>query len=204
MASRSFAIKPNPALAPIQEAAIVLIAAGNSINDVAKQCRIHRNIIGYWRRTNPAFSHALADAQYDRTLYFRDEAEEHATLAIAVIADLLSNPKIPPAVRLRAALAMLKHATTAPGAPPPSPAEPVVQPAKTESMHNSAQCPTPSSGPGAPPATAAAPIVQTGNSENMHNPAQKPSPHHTPSSSPRKSAESSPAGQPYRHASVTS
>lgn len=117
MSATAFAPFPAPVLTPVQEHVIGFIAAGISITKTAAEFKIHRNTIGHWRRTNPAFAQALADAQYERTLYWRDEAEDHAALAIFTIGELLSSSSTPPSIRLRAALAMLRHATTVPTSP---------------------------------------------------------------------------------------
>jgi hypothetical protein len=136
---------PNPALTPVQEQVIAFLAAGSSIRKITRTAQIHRNTIGNWRRSNPAFARALANAQYERILAWRDEAEEHAELAIQTIGEMLQDRKTPPSIRLRAALAMLKHATTLPPAPP-EPPTPVVQSEESPEVHNSAQstdCPQP-------------------------------------------------------------
>lgn len=148
---------PTPALTPIQEQVISMIAAGVSMRQVAEAADIHRNTIGNWRRGNPLFAEALATAQYDRVLYWRDAAEEHAALALYTIQDLLQDPKTPAGVRLRAALAILKDATTLPQV---EPAMPVIVAEATEAQAAATQ-------PEAPP-----PVPQQ-QPQNVHNSAQR-------------------------------
>jgi hypothetical protein len=154
-----------PALTPAQEQVISLLATGTTLSAAAETAGVHRNTIANWRHTTPAFAHALAAAQYDRILHWRDLAEEHASLAIATIRDLMADPNTPASIRLKAALALLKECTTLPPAVPandnfrrhvanlaasaafvpegmPDP-EPLYTPAESEIVHNSAQSPEP-------------------------------------------------------------
>jgi hypothetical protein len=154
-----------------------MLAAGFSTHKITQEAQIHRNTIGNWRRTNPAFAQALADAQYDRVLFWRDSAEEHAPLAIFTICEILNNPKAPAAVRLRAALAMLQHATTL---PPPAPAEQPVAPAEDPANTTAAQAEETAANrtspiPDAPVPTKPTPlVVHPGKLHNLHNVAQMP------------------------------
>jgi hypothetical protein len=156
MATTAFTLPvPAPALTPVQEQVITLLSAGLAPRKIAEAVKIHRTTIGHWRRSNPAFAEALAAAQYDRILHWHSEAEEHADLAIYTIGRIIQDHHAPASVRLRAALAMLQHATTL---PPPCPAA-IVQP---ENLHNLAQMPTP--------------VLQPEPPQEMHNSAQPPTP----------------------------
>ncbi len=145
-------------LTPAQQIVIDLLSSGATIAAAAIAAGVHRNTIANWRRTVPAFTRNLASAQYDRCLHFRDRMQEHAGLALAALAEILADPKTSPSVRLKAALAVLKEATTL---PPPEPAltdiackrkiaeifDPALLPqpcavcAQPQKMHNSAQRP---------------------------------------------------------------
>ncbi|MDQ6676750.1 MAG: hypothetical protein M3Z09_05590 [Acidobacteriota bacterium] len=109
---------PLTSLSPAQEQVISLLSHGKSISAAAESAGIHRNTIGIWRRTDSTFERALATAQHDRRLLWRDLAEEHIELAISTIHDLLANPQTPPSIRLKAALALLSRADTPPPADP--------------------------------------------------------------------------------------
>ena len=160
------------ALTPAQDQVISLLANGSTISAAAEAAGVHRNSIAHWRRTLPTFAAALADAHYDRILHWRGLAEEHAALAIDTIRDLLTDPKTPAGIRLRAALALLKECTTPPPTPPALAArvhhddetfrrhaahlvataavvpdsEPLCTPEEPEFVHNSAQSPEPLDG----------------------------------------------------------
>jgi len=97
-----------------QLAVICALSDGASVSAAAEQAGVHRNTINNWRRNSPYFQKALADAQYDRALLFRERAEALAELAFQAIHEILTNPKTPPSVRLRAALAIMQAAVTPP------------------------------------------------------------------------------------------
>ncbi|MDQ6678242.1 MAG: SEC-C metal-binding domain-containing protein [Acidobacteriota bacterium] len=105
-------------LSPAQEQVIALLSEGRTVSAAAEAAGIHRNTISLWHRTVPVFERALAAAHYDRTLLWRDLAESHIELAISTIRDLIADPKIPASVRLRASLALLSRAATAPPVEP--------------------------------------------------------------------------------------
>ena len=60
------------ALSPQQLQVIDALSDGVSSTDAAAQAGVHRNTIAHWRRNSLFFREALADAQYDRALGFRD------------------------------------------------------------------------------------------------------------------------------------
>ncbi len=141
-----------PLLTPAQEQVIALLSNGFSLTAAAAAAGVHRNTITNWRQSNAAFTRVLATAQYDRMLHFRDRMEESADSAILALRHLLDDAKTPAGVRLKAALAVLSECTSLPPAEPamreaaPAPqaiprhsAPLVVQPAKSQMMHNSAQ-----------------------------------------------------------------
>ena len=94
------------ALSPQQLQIINALSEGMNSTDAAAQAGVHRNTIANWRRNSLFFCEALADAQYDRALLFRDKTEDRLDRALetldAVLAD--PNPKASPSVRLKAAL----------------------------------------------------------------------------------------------------
>jgi len=119
-----------------QERVIAAISNGASVTEAAKQAGVHRNTVHYWRRSSPLFCAALAHAQYDRALLNRDRAAALAPMAFDAIREILHDPRTPPSVRLRAALAIVAVATTPPPEPPPSLCDP--RPA-LELVHKNAQ-----------------------------------------------------------------
>src|ERR1700683_5225373 len=97
-----------------QLAVICALSSGATIIAAAEQAGVHRNTINNWRRNSLPFQHAFAHAQYDRALYFREKIEDQIDLAIQTLHDLLADPKTPPSVRLKAALAVIQTASTPP------------------------------------------------------------------------------------------
>jgi hypothetical protein len=154
-----------------------LLAAGSTVLAAAGASCVHRNTIHNWRRTSPPFRNACETLAHERSLEWRDEMHSLAPLAIATLRNTLTSAESSPGLRLRAALAVLKHVTTAPPAPAPSAIEvpapieapaPIESPAATETappsgpvqenfVHNSAQ-------PG-PPAPYRRTVPKTGRNE---------------------------------------
>ena len=58
-----------------QLAVISALSTGATMTDAADQACVHRNTIANWRRNFLPFQYALAHAQYDRALLFREKAE---------------------------------------------------------------------------------------------------------------------------------
>jgi transposase-like protein len=97
-----------------QLAVICALSSGATSTDAAAQAGVHRNTIANWRRNLLPFQYALANAQYDRALFFREKMEDQADAAIQTIQQILTDPKAPASVRLRAALAVMATASTPP------------------------------------------------------------------------------------------
>jgi len=147
-----------------QLAVICALSNGASLTLAAEQAGLHRNTIYNWRRNSLPFQQALAHAQYDRAMYFREKIEAFADLAIAALREILADPKASPSVRLRAALAVLQLVST-----PPAPKKQVEldiekivvqknptavvteeQLGPSPLVHNSAQSPSPQPDPPKP------------------------------------------------------
>jgi transposase-like protein len=109
-------------LSPEQLQVIDALSSGANLTDAAAQAGVHRNTIAYWRRNFPRFHVALAHAQYDRALMFRERAETLADLAFETLRAILTDPKAPPSVRLKAAMFIIEKAATP---PPPKPEKPL-------------------------------------------------------------------------------
>jgi hypothetical protein len=129
-------------LSPQQLTVISALSTGASVTDTAAEAGVHRNTINNWRRNLTPFKHALADAQYDRALYFREKFEAQFDLAIQTLHNILVDPDASPSVRLKAALAVIQTAAT-----PPAPKQQVPFEVRSFSagtpVHNSAQSPAP-------------------------------------------------------------
>ncbi len=107
---------PDPRLSPKQHHVLALVASGHSLSHAAQAIGVHRNTICNWRRATPAFAREIEFAMREQALVWRDRAVDLAPRASQVLSEILDNPDTAPALKLRAALAILKLAST----PPPS------------------------------------------------------------------------------------
>jgi transposase-like protein len=126
-----------------QLAVISALSSGATLTAAAEEAGVHRNTINYWRRNLINFQNALAHAQYDRALYYRDRIEAEADLAIQSLHNLLADPKTPASVRLKAALTVIQTASTPP-LPKPHVVYAVESVSLTDLMTKSAQTAPPS------------------------------------------------------------
>jgi hypothetical protein len=99
-----------------QLAVICALSSGATMTSAAEQAGVHRNTILNWRRNLLPFQQGLADAQYDRALFFRERMEAEFDLAIECLHQILADPNTPASVRLKGALAIIQ--TAAKPAPP--------------------------------------------------------------------------------------
>ena len=98
-------MSPDSNLTSVHEQVLELIAAAAA--------GVHRNTVGNWMRS-PAFRRALAQAQYDKAISWREQAESLASAALDAIRAILADASAPAAARLKAAFSILNLA-----APPP-------------------------------------------------------------------------------------
>jgi hypothetical protein len=97
-----------------QLAVICALSSGATMTSAAEHAGVHRNTILNWRRNSLPFQHGLADAQYDRALYFRERMEAEFDLAIQCLHQVLTDPNASASVRLKAALTVIQTAATPP------------------------------------------------------------------------------------------
>jgi len=102
------------ALSPQQLQVICALSEGMNSTDAAAKAGVHRNTIANWRRNSLFFRESLADAQYDRTLLFREMTEDLADHAFETLHKLLTGSEASPSVRLKAALFIIEKATVPP------------------------------------------------------------------------------------------
>jgi len=150
-------------LSPVQEQVLTLIAGGATAMNAAKQAGVHRNTVGHWLR-KPDFKQSLDEARARKEIFFRDQAETLAAIAIAGLIKLSDDPQASPNVRLKACTILFEKAImfmpdsaaivipgssdtagAAPGEPPADQPEPVApaEPENVQPMHNCAQDPAP-------------------------------------------------------------
>jgi hypothetical protein len=138
---------PDPSLTEQQHRIIARLACGWSIHLAAKSEKLHRNTVGNWRRTNPAFARELEFAYREQRRYWQDEAIQLASSAMRAISECINDSKTSPSVRFRAAAFIINMATDSQQkatkgqmlaqpkeepAPAPETENSVVQTAKTE------------------------------------------------------------------------
>ena len=99
----------NKNLSPVQAQVIAALAQGRTATDAARDAGIHRTTIHHWFRTAPLFKTAFEEAQREYIETLRDGMRDLAARAVETLRNLLDDPKTPPAVRLRTALAVLQR-----------------------------------------------------------------------------------------------
>jgi transposase-like protein len=123
-----------------QEQVLAAIVGGATMKAAAEAASIHRNTISYWRQTSLPFREALSQAQYDKAIFVREEAESHVTDSFAAIHAILTNPDASDSARLNAAKYIIDKAST----PPPPKPEVIYHPQNLpEIVHSNAQSPAP-------------------------------------------------------------
>ncbi|HWR50121.1 MAG TPA: hypothetical protein VN428_03385 [Bryobacteraceae bacterium] len=85
------------------------LAQGMSVTSAARAAGVHRTAIHHWQRTSKEFCAAVEQARREFTESFADDLLDLAHSAVRTLQNLLSDPKTPPAVRLKAALAVLER-----------------------------------------------------------------------------------------------
>lgn len=99
-------------LTPIQQQLIQALSSGLTITAAAAAAGLHRTTVHHWCRTIPEFRNAVDCARQARIDSFRDQMNELAAPAIAVLNSVIRSESAPPALRVRIALAILKFVTT--------------------------------------------------------------------------------------------
>jgi SEC-C motif/Helix-turn-helix domain len=95
-------------LSPVQAQVIAALAQGRTVTAAAHDAGLHRNTIYNWLH-EPAFQTAAEQAQREYIATLSDGMRDLAALAVETLRSLLEDPKTPPAVRLRTALAILQR-----------------------------------------------------------------------------------------------
>src|SRR6266849_8994033 len=95
-------------LSPAQAQVIAALAQGRTVTAAAQEAGLHRNTIYNWYH-EPAFKTAVEEAQSEYVAILSDGMRDLAALALDTLRNLLEDPKTPPAVRLKTALAVLQR-----------------------------------------------------------------------------------------------
>jgi len=160
------------ALSPQQLIVIDALSDGVNSNDAAAQAGVHRNTIANWRRNSLFFREALADAQYDRALLFRDKTEARLDRALETLDGVLIDPKASASARLKAALFVIDKAMA-----PPQPRKQVPFDISGIAVSRQTVHPVPNEAPSPAPAPTPPPMSDTPqttreNPPSVHNNAQ--------------------------------
>jgi transposase-like protein len=95
------------ALTPVQVQVVASLAQGHTVTRAATAAGIHRTTIHNWVRDSTEFHTALEEARRQFTASVADQLNELSAVALRTLRALLESPDTPPAIRLRAALAVL-------------------------------------------------------------------------------------------------
>jgi hypothetical protein len=95
-------------LSPAQAQVIAALAQGRTVTAAAQTAGFHRNTIYNWLH-EPAFKTAVEEAQSEYVTTLSDGMRDLAALALETLRNLLEDPKTPPSVKLKAALAVLQR-----------------------------------------------------------------------------------------------
>lgn len=106
MSTPAFSLPPT--LSPAQGKAVAALAQGASLAEAARAAGIHRSTLYHWLESNSQFRTAVQESRAEFAHYLRAELRQLATLAVATLRQLLTNADTPPALRLRAANAVLQ------------------------------------------------------------------------------------------------
>jgi AcrR family transcriptional regulator len=118
-------------LSPAQAQVAAALARGETITAAAGEAGIHRTTIHHWFRNDPRFKAAVHSAQREYAQTVHDELRELTARALVILRRLLDDPTTPPALQLKAALAILKRNsgwTLPEAAEPAEPADPAFEP----------------------------------------------------------------------------
>jgi AcrR family transcriptional regulator len=96
-------------LSPAQAQVIAALAQGRTITGAARDAGLHRTTIHTWFRDQPLFKTAFEDAQREYVATLQDGMRDLAARAVETLRSLLDDPKAPPSIRLRTALAILQR-----------------------------------------------------------------------------------------------
>ena len=100
--------QPTTTLTELQRQVILTLAKGATVKDAADAAGLHRTTIYNWIKNSQEFDDAFGAAQALHLAELSDRMEELTTISISTLREILQDQKAPPAVRLRAALAVLK------------------------------------------------------------------------------------------------
>lgn len=132
-------------LSPVQVRVVIALASGISVTSAAETAGIHRSTIYTWLNTDPYFRVAVEQSRTEYDHRLQDELRSLGQIALKAIRELLESTATPAAVRLRAALAILRHPLSL-----PHPSDAILQSAEADTSFLRVCGPSPA--PQKPPA----------------------------------------------------
>jgi hypothetical protein len=95
-------------LTPVQTEVLKALVEGLSITAAAERGGVHRSTVHLWTRDHPTFARILLAARQDRAERIVDELSDLSQLACDTFRQILSDPNLPAATRLKAAMEIVK------------------------------------------------------------------------------------------------
>ncbi|MBL8233131.1 MAG: SEC-C domain-containing protein [Bryobacterales bacterium] len=99
-------------LKPVHLQVLKDLASGVSVTQAAAAVGVHRTTVHNWCRNHPQFASTLRDACFERMSRVQEEIETLTPSAISVLRNVLQDPQTPTSTRLRAALTVIRYATS--------------------------------------------------------------------------------------------
>src|SRR5260370_27712472 len=99
----------NANLSPAQAQVVEALAEGRTVSGAARQAGIHRTTIHHWIRDHAEFKAAAGQAQAEYAAALSDEMRASCATPLKTLRDLVERSDMPPAVSLKAALAVLNR-----------------------------------------------------------------------------------------------
>lgn len=96
-------------LTPTQAQVAAALVQGRSVTKAAADAGIHRTTVYHWLQTSDDFRTAVEQATQEFARSLADELRDLSGAALGTLRTLLAAPDTPPAVRLKAALAILER-----------------------------------------------------------------------------------------------
>ena len=95
-------------LSVTQLSAIAALASGSNVTDAAAKAKVDRTTVHRWLADDPEFVAAVNRAKQDALDAIRAEVQAGAADAIKAVRKIVTGTGVGPAVRLRAAMALLQ------------------------------------------------------------------------------------------------
>ena len=101
-----------PEIEPEQAEVITALIRGATITDATRRANVDRSTFYLWLKSDAAFEAELNRAKREQRDALRAQFRELAEVAMSTVRAMLTGPDVPPAVRLRAAIAVLQSVGT--------------------------------------------------------------------------------------------